>query len=190
MKFPFSRYPKLLALRIASSASRTVTSYRLAVTTPWTSLDATMFFWLWIDSIRSTSTRLASLTWISTVPASETLTSSLLTDLPLGAGSTATGWVAGSAAGAVAGVGAWGAAAPGGGGGGGGGGWGAGGAWAAGSRGAGGAAGAPPTTRPPFSFFPPPAGFAGFAGPAVVAGWEKTAPAAKKINPAVLDQVR
>ena len=51
-----------------------------------------MFFWLCSESIRKTSIRLASLTWISTVPASETLTSELLTERP------SPGWVAGAAA--------------------------------------------------------------------------------------------
>src|SRR5690242_20659204 len=68
--------------RIWSSASRIVTLYRLAVTVPRTSLEQMMFFWLWSESMRRTSTRLASLTWISTVPSSETLTSDLLTLRP------------------------------------------------------------------------------------------------------------
>src|SRR3954447_16496316 len=75
-----------------------VTLYRLAVTVPRTSLEQTMFFWLCRESMRSTSTRLASLTWISTVPSSLTATSDLLTMRPSGLGASTGGLrVAGSA---------------------------------------------------------------------------------------------
>src|SRR6266704_6728923 len=66
-----------------------VTLYRLAVTVPLTSLLQIMFFWDCKESMRSTSTRLASFTWISTVPSSETLTSDLETLRPSGLAASA-----------------------------------------------------------------------------------------------------
>src|SRR2546423_12090507 len=65
-----------------------VTLYRLAVTVPLTSLLQMMFFCDCSESMRRTSTRLASLTWISTVPSSETLTSDLETLRPSGLGTS------------------------------------------------------------------------------------------------------
>src|SRR3954471_11499917 len=106
MKLPFSRKSNPLGLRIDSSASLIVTSYRLALTVPRTSLLGMMFFWLWRDSIRRTSTRLASLTWISTVPTSFTLTSAAVTGLA-GCGASAAaaaGWVDGRVDGWVVGL--------------------------------------------------------------------------------------
>src|SRR5438270_10095709 len=62
-----------------------------------------MFFWACRLSMRSTSIRLASLTWISTVPMSLTATSPSL--MGFTAGADAIGWVAGLAsAGWVAGA--------------------------------------------------------------------------------------
>src|SRR3954447_4867294 len=52
-----------------------------------------MFFWACRESMRSTSIRLASLTWISTVPTSLTATSPSL--MGFTAGADAIGWVVG-----------------------------------------------------------------------------------------------